>query len=240
MITLNETAYPTRVHILKRRIHAPGIAAIVPAHNEAERIGDVIRVLCQVGIINEIIVVDDGSEDSTIDSAQQSACGDKRLRMLRLPVNKGKGQAVFTGWSATQAAYLLLLDADLINLQVYHVEQLLKPLLDGEADMTLGLFRHGYWRTDLSHRLTPWLTGQRCLHASMLNFISHRAAAGYGLETALNLAARQYSWRCQRVPLVGVSHPVGEILPGGRHGLGGKIKMYAHVLRAWLLSGDRF
>ena len=213
------------------------LAAIVPAYNEATRIGKVIAVLCRIDAIDEIIVVDDGSIDGTSAEARQAARGDPRLRVLRHKTNKGKGQALFDGWKATRSRYLLLLDADLINLRAEHVEALIEPVIEGQAEMTLGLFKDGYWRTDFSHVLTPWLSGQRCLRAELMGLVPRQAAAGYGFETALSLAAHQHGWRSRRVALHGVTHPLGELPRGGWHGPGTKVKMFLDVFRAWMLAG---
>ncbi|MEM3432732.1 MAG: glycosyltransferase family 2 protein [Candidatus Methanomethyliaceae archaeon] len=209
------------------------ISAIIPAYNEKGRIGKVLAVLRQVECLSEILVVDDGSTDQTGEEAQREVGSDPRFRLIRLDKNLGKGQALFTGWQHARSNYLLLLDADLIGLTPLHIIALMQPVLEGRADMTLGLFRGGYWRTDLSHILTPWLSGQRCLRAELFRYISPKAAAGYGFETALTVAAQQHHWRCQAVILRGVSHVPSENHRGLWRGLATRSKMYAHIVRAW-------
>lgn len=213
----------------------PTVAAIIPAYNEAGRIGKVVEVVCQVGMLGEILIIDDGSDDETGAEALRAAQGDRRVRVVRHAENQGKGEAIFSGLNATRARYVLLVDADLINLHAHHLHDLIAPVLSGDADMTLGLFEHGYWRTDMAHRLTPWLSGQRCVRADLLRDLPREAAAGYGFETALTVAAQQGGWRCQEVPLPGVSHVPGDI-PRGWRGPWNKAQMYAQILRAWLLA----
>ncbi|MEJ2601403.1 MAG: glycosyltransferase family 2 protein [Anaerolineales bacterium] len=225
----------TQVILKPQQIQAynyTNLAAILPAYNEAGRVGKVVRILRQVELLDEIIVVDDGSVDGTSAETLDAAAGDGRLSLLRHKINCGKGQAILSGWQATRAANLLFLDADLINLEHRHIIALAEPVLNDWADMTVGLFRQGYWRTDLAHRLTPWLSGQRCLRAGLLSSLSMRAAAGYGFETALSLAARKQGWRCEDVYLWGVSHLPGDVADGWR-GPFNKVRMYAHILRAW-------
>ena len=221
-----------------RPMSTPPVAAIVPAFNEAQGIGNVLDVLRQVELLTEIIVVDDGSTDGTGEAVRLFSELDPRLRLLRHAANQGKGQAVFTGWRATRAPYLLTLDADLIGLTPGQVEDLLLPVIQKRADMTLGLFQGGRFQTDNSHRVTPWLTGQRCFRAELMKHVSQPAASGYGFETALTLAARQRGLRRLRVPLVGVSHPPSETHRGLWIGIRTRSRMYAQILRAWYLAAS--
>lgn len=220
---------------------APHIAAIIPAYNEAENIGRMLAVLRKVDIVNEIIVVDDGSEDATAKIVRAFIDQDYRLRLIQHEGNKGKGQAIFSAWRSTQAAYLILLDSDLMNLTPAHIEALIAPVMTNKADMTLGLFLGGRFYTDFAHWATPWLTGQRGLRAEMLDQVSEDAAAGYGFEVALTIAARQNGYRTRIVPLRGVWHPPSEFHRGWLHGMGWRLRMYGNILRAWYIAtGQRY
>lgn len=233
---LKNAPFPeTHSEIKTSPIHS--IAAIIPAFNEAGRIRQVLQVLHQVQRLGEIIVVDDGSSDATAQESCMEAEIDPRIRLIIQPTNLGKGQAVFSGWQATRAHYLVLLDADLCGLGRQHIEDLYQPVLDGRADMTLGLFRGGYWKTDLSHWGSPWLSGQRCLRADLLRTISWDAAAGYGIETALTVAAQLYDWKTLRVPWQGVWHTPSENRRGLWRGFKTRSKMYLQIIRAWYVAG---
>jgi glycosyltransferase involved in cell wall biosynthesis len=217
----------------------PLIAAILPAYNEQRNIATVLQVLHETDILDEIILVDDGSPDKTIEIMRQFAAQDKRMQVIQHKTNHGKGQAIFTGLDATSAAYILLLDADLKNLTPGHLRALLVPLLDRRADMTIGLFWGGHIQTDISHWLTPFLTGQRGLRADLLKYVSREAAAGYGFEVALTVAARQAGYRTRVVPLKGVWHPSSEIrTERGGYWLGKlwRFRMYGQILRAWFIA----
>ena len=212
------------------------IAAIIPAYNEAEHLKGVLNVLRCSPQLDEIIVVDDGSSDGTIETVKQAAVEDPRILFLQHANNLGKGQAIFTACAATQASVLLLLDADLINLKPDHVEALLQPVLSGKAEMSVGLFRGGRLRTDFSHWLTPWLSGQRCLRTDLIRYILPEAASGYGFETALTITARHRHSRTQVVFLKGVWHPPSEEHRGVLRGLIRRARMYGNILRAWWIS----
>jgi glycosyltransferase involved in cell wall biosynthesis len=213
------------------------VAAIIPAYDEADRICRVLKVLQQVECLSEIIVVDDGSNDATGEVGRREAEVDPRIRVLNHPTNLGKGQAIFTGWGATRAANLLMLDADLMGLHPQHVLDLIQPVLEGQADMTIGQFWGGDWKTDLSQRFAPWLSGQRCLRAELLQTLPLKAAAGYGIETALTVAAQIHGWRCRRVLLHGAWHIPGELRRGLWLGIRTKARMYAQIVSAWYLAG---
>lgn len=223
--------------------HKPIIAAVIPTYNEALNISGVLEVLRVTPLLDEIILVDDGSKDHTIEILQEAATRDPRIRVIQHEKNKGKGQAVFTGWSSTCASILVLLDADLKNLKPEHIQALVDPVLSRRADMTLGLFKGGHLNTDLSHWFTPFLTGQRALRADLLKYTSHEAAAGYGFEVALTVAARQQNYRKRIVFMKGVWHPSSEFRTERGGYWKGKIwrfRMYGQILRAWMIAtGER-
>jgi polyisoprenyl-phosphate glycosyltransferase len=222
----------------------PLTAAIIPTYNEALNISGVLEVLKATSCLDEIILVDDGSKDNTLEILTQAAELDKRIRVVQHERNKGKGQAIFTGWAATSASILVLLDADLKNLKPEHIQILLDPVLERRADMTLGLFRGGHLNTDLSHWLTPFLTGQRALRAEMMKYVSHEAAAGYGFEVALTVAAGKRSYRKRIVFLKGVWHPSSEFRTergGYWNGRIWRFRMYGQIIRAWLIAtGEKY
>jgi len=221
----------------------PLIAAIIPTYNEEINVAGVLEVLHATSILDEIILVDDGSSDSTVEILRQAALMDQRFRVIQHEKNIGKGQAIFSGWAATSAPILLLLDADLKNLTPDHIQVLLDPIINHHADMTLGLFRGGHFQTDLSHWTTPFLTGQRGLRAELLKYVSREASAGYGFEVALTMVARQRGYRKRFVALKGVWHPSSEKRPerGFWFGAYWKAQMYRQIIRAWyLVTRERY
>jgi glycosyltransferase involved in cell wall biosynthesis len=215
------------------------ISAIIPAYNEASGITGVINVIRSSAFINEIIVVDDGSGDQTGALALEASKVDPRIQVITHPINRGKGQAFFSGVSACKNSIVITVDADLIGLKPEHIYSLVKPVLESQADMTLGIFRGGSLITDLSHWATPWLSGQRCFRLEMLRHVSRDAAAGYGLETAISVAAKQRDWRVDHIIWRGVSHPPSEFHRGRMKGIMARICMYSQILRAWYIATSR-
>ncbi|MHB1610978.1 MAG: glycosyltransferase family 2 protein, partial [Sulfobacillus sp.] len=107
------------------------VAAIIPAFNEELNIGTVLRVLKAVPEIDDIIVVNDGSTDQTSRVARELG-----VRVLDLEENSGKGSALKAGAEQVQADIVLFLDADLLGLTVEHVQELLRPVLNGDHEAT--------------------------------------------------------------------------------------------------------
>ncbi len=215
------------------------ISVIIPAYNEASGIIKVIDAIRNTAFIGEIIVVDDGSHDQTGTLALEAAKSDPRIQVIIHPVNRGKGQAFFSGLAACNNSIIVTLDADLIGLKPEHIYKLVKPVLENRKDMTLGIFRGGKFFSDLSHWATPWLSGQRCYRSEILRFVSREAATGYGLETAITVAAKQRDWRVEHVIWNGVSHPPSEFHRGRLRGILTRGRMYTHILRAWYIATSR-
>lgn len=106
------------------------VSVVIPAFNEADSIGDVVRALAAIASWREIVVVDDGSRDDT--GARAAAAG---ARVVRHPYNKGNGAAVKTGIRQTAGEFVLLLDAD-----GQHQPADARRLVDrlGEYDLVVG------------------------------------------------------------------------------------------------------
>ncbi|MCX8061071.1 MAG: glycosyltransferase family 2 protein [Anaerolineales bacterium] len=214
----------------------PSLAVIIPVYNEALGVKRVLEIVCKFQEVQEIIVVDDGSTDASVQMVVQTQECEERIHLISHLHNRGKGQAVHTGLITTQAEVIILLDADLRGLEVRHLEDLVSPVVSGYADMTIGVFRGGKFYSDFSHWATPWLSGQRCIWKSYLESISWKAAEGYGLETAITVASLRNNWRCQKVIWRGVFHPPSEMHRGPLRGLLNRGKMYAQVGRAFLIA----
>jgi glycosyltransferase involved in cell wall biosynthesis len=87
--------------------NAARTSVVIPAFNEADSIGGVVRDLAAAGPWLEILVVDDGSTDET--GANAAAAG---ARVIRHPYNKGNGAAVKSGIRQSAGAFILIADAD--------------------------------------------------------------------------------------------------------------------------------
>ncbi len=105
------------------------ISCIIPAFNEESTIKKVLKAVKKVRIIDEIIVVDDGSIDKTYKKAKSEG-----VKVIRHKVNKGKGVAIKTGYKHSDGDILLFLDADLYNITSKKVVSIIGPIRNDEAD----------------------------------------------------------------------------------------------------------
>ncbi len=206
-------------------------AVLIPAFDEAERVGAVVRVALDADV-GPVLVIDDGSRDGTADRARAAGA-----EVLRLPRNQGKGAAVAAGVSARGEPVLVLLDADLTGLRPDHVRALAAPVLAGRCDMTRGVFADGRAATTLAQTLAPVLGGQRGVRRELIQSVAGLREARFGVEVLLEQAARQGGWRRQDVRLDGVAQVMKEEKRGWWPGLRARLAMYRDVLRAWWARG---
>ncbi len=204
------------------------VSAIIPAYNEAARIGAVLEPVLAAPSIHEVIVVDDGSTDGTAAVAARYG-----VKVVRLPENRGKGAALVAGAREAQGDVLLFLDADLTGLTPKHVEDLVRAYQEGDAEVVIAVFRKGRPATDLSQRIVPFLSGQRILARSLWKKAEAVAeGADFGIETALTKLAFREGWRQKTVVWEGVSHIRKEEKYGFWWGFRDRLGMYADVVRS--------
>ncbi len=205
---------------------------LIPAYNEAATIEAVVRVAREGGF--PVVVVDDGSTDGTADAAARAGA-----TVIQLKKNSGKGGAYAEGLKHVHTPYVILLDADLVGLRKDHLQALLQPVLEGEADMTVGVFRGGRLLTDIGNRITPFLSGQRALATERLRRVKGLAEARYDVELLITQAAKAGGWRTRYLPLTGLSQVMKEEKRGFLKGALHRMRMYFEVLRYALKAKTR-
>lgn len=208
------------------------VTAIIPAYNEEKYIANVLKVLTEVKEITQIIVVSDGSRDNTVQKALVWG-----VQVIALPKNIGKGGALTIGLNYALEENVLLLDADLIGLTKQHIHDLVKPVLVGQAEMTVGVFENGRLATDMAQFISPYLSGQRCLKKKWLEQIDNLALSGFGVEMVLNQFAQQKKIPTVNVQLSNMTHITKEEKLGLVRGFAYRLKMYWEIAKNVRIGG---
>lgn len=203
-------------------------SAIMPAFNEGPRVAEVARVLLSCGLLDEVLIIDDGSEDDTAARAIGSGA-----RVIRLERNAGKGGAVARGLKETYGEVILLIDADLIGLTSKHIKDLLTPVIEGSADMTIGLFRGGRASTHFSNAIAKQFTGQRAFRRDLVD-PDELQNTRYGLEAILTQISREKHLSVQKVCLDDLSQVTKEEKMGFTRGSRLRMTMYSEVIRQFI------
>lgn len=120
------------------------VSLVIPAYNESEIMLETIRAvstkLAELAQEYEVLIVDDGSTDSTARLVRE--CGDSHVRLEGYTPNRGKGRAVRTGVMAAKGDIILCTDADLAyGVDVFDL--ILGRFQAGKADLVIGSRRIG-------------------------------------------------------------------------------------------------
>lgn len=192
---------------------------VIPAFNEAEAIGLVIKTVRAASgdFVQKIIVVDDGSGDDTAQIAAEAGAS-----VIRHPQNKGYGAALKTGILAAQTNYVLTMDADGQH-RVADVMQLWR--MADSHDMVVGQrtsrLHSPMWRMPgkwLLGRMANYLTrhkipdlnsGLRLMRREVLLKYMHLCPNGFSFSTTITMAFLSQNYSVLYVP-VEVSKRVGK------------------------------
>ncbi len=203
------------------------ICAVIPAYNEEKTIGSVINAVEKVDLIENIIVVNDGSSDNTSEIANSYS----RVTVIELKYNMGKSDAIKKAVELSKDDIILLLDADLVGLTSTHVTNLILPMLTDDLDMTIGLFSNGRFITDLGQLITPYLTGQRAVKRSIIEDIKDINMTRFGLEIALTEYVNYNNLKTKEVVLENLTHVMKEEKMGVICGFKERLKMYRDIVK---------
>jgi len=197
------------------------LSVVIPVYNERDTLLEILRRVLDapIDLQRELILVDDCSTDGTAELYPQldQHFPDARLRVFKHPVNCGKGAALRTGFAQTTGDLVLVQDADL-EYDPRDYPRLLKPILDGRADVVYGSRFVGgeehrvlyFWHsvgnrfvTTLSNmftdlNLTDMETCYKVFRAEVLKGITIKSNR-FGVEPELTAKVARGKWRLYEV-----------------------------------------
>jgi len=202
------------------------LTCLIPAHNEAARIGAVLRAVAGHPLVARVLVIDDGSTDAT--AAIARAAG---VQVIAPPHNLGKTGALILGLRQVTQGHLLLLDADLTGLTPDAITALIAPVADGRAMASLSLRGNAprTWR-----RIgVDYITGERVLpHALLAGHLDQIAALPrFGFEVFLNRLLIAADQPIAIVPWPGVASPSKVSKRGVLRGIKADAAMMSDIFR---------
>lgn len=170
------------------------ISVIVPAYNEQKKISYVLTSLTQSSLIDEIVIINDGSTDKTLSIIKQY----KKIKLINLKKNHGKSFAIVQGIKKSKGNILVFVDADLTGINDDHIYQLTNPLIKAKSDFAIG-----YPNNIDADKLFLPLSGERSYwKKDLIPYLSEISKKGYGLELYLNYVFRNK--KLKLFPLKGV------------------------------------
>jgi len=199
------------------------LSILVPLYNEEEFVAALLERVLQAqlpeGMLREIIVVDDGSSDSSADIVADLSVARPEICLVRQDRNRGKGAAIRTAVEHASGDFCIIQDADL-EYDPREYKSLLRPLLEGNADVVYGsrfisagerrvlYFWHSIANqmltlfcnlvTDLN--LTDMETCYKAFRTSLLKSIPIRSNR-FGIEPELTIKVARRHARVYEIPI---------------------------------------
>ena len=194
----------------------PLLSVVMPAYNEESTIEQMIRRVVAVPLRTELIVVDDGSTDSTREILARLAA-EFPIKVILQPVNAGKGAALRRGFQEVTGDLVVIQDADL-EYSPEEFPQLIELIVQGRADVVYGsrfLGRHRVFLFThyIGNRIVTFVTN--VLYNTMLSDMetcykvmrtdvlrSFRLESnGFGIEPELTAKIFKRGYRVYEVPI---------------------------------------
>jgi len=179
-----------------------------------------------------VVVVDDGSTDTTPDAAAAYP-----VTVLTVSPNQGKGHAMDVGVQHASTDLIFFADADIVGLSHEMIDETIAPVADGACEMFI-LMRNR--KIYLLHRImafVPLLGGERALTKRLWTILPARYKDRFRIEAGLNFYAIHHGAGLKFRVFKGISQTVKESKFGFREGLERRLRMFGEVLgAAWDLQ----
>ncbi|HSP13301.1 MAG TPA: glycosyltransferase family 2 protein [Thermoanaerobaculia bacterium] len=149
---------------------APDLSVVLPVYNEEENVpillDEIARALDGRGWVYEIVAVDDGSRDRSLDALRGLKSKYPMLRIITFEKNSGQTAALDAGWRAALGRFVVSLDSDLQN-DPADIPKMMDELKRSGADMIIGVRvnRQDSWsrrmQSKIGNGVRNWITGDR-------------------------------------------------------------------------------
>lgn len=221
-----------------------GTTAIIAAYNEEGTLAEVLGALTASPLIDEVIVVSDGSTDETVNIARRFD-----VTTIALRQNHGKGYAMRMGVAWATHDILFFVDGDMFNVTSEHIEALVGPVARGEADMNVGI-RHRGPVLDFLHLKAgcgPVLSGIRVMRRAVWETVPVQYMERFKIEAALNRFCVAAGYRQLNTVIYNLGHVIKESKRGLLNGLHSRWEMSRevfllifdlYVFETWRWSGQ--
>lgn len=194
------------------------LLAVVPIYNEGDKIRETVLGLGEIDLIDEILIINDGSTDNTKEVIESL-----NVNTINLDKNHGKGYAMNMAIKNYEYDYIAFIDGDL-GLTSSEIEKLIKPVILNEVDFTIAKFPEAKTVTDakggfgfvkrLAKRgvyfytkkeINTSLSGQRVYRKEVMDVMDYIPPNRYGIEVAMTIQALNGDFTFEEVP-VNMSH----------------------------------
>jgi dolichyl-phosphate beta-glucosyltransferase len=222
---------------------------VVPAYNEGGRIGstliEIIRYMGGRARDFEVVVVDDGSSDDTVEVVRAVSAGEPRLRLLCNGVNRGKGYSVRRGILESGGEAVLFSDADLSTpieeydnllgyLDGYDLVIASRSLPDSDVAVHQPAYREIMGRTFnlmVQALLLRGIIDTQCGFKLMKGYVAREIAArqridGFSFDVEMILIAKRLGYKYLDVPVRWINSPHSRV-----HPLGDSVNMMLDLFR---------
>lgn len=203
------------------------ISCIIPAYNEEKRLGAVLEVVTIHPLIDEVVVINDGSKDKT----QSIINSFSNIKIINNLKNSGKSASIYLGIKESTGDYLLFIDADLIGLKIENITALINPVKNNLSDVSISLRINSPW---------PWrfigldyISGERVLSKKLVEdkLEQIKNLPGFGLEVFLNSLIIENKQKIAVVRWDNVRSPFKYQKFGILKGVMGDIKMIVEIFK---------
>ncbi len=207
------------------------ISCLIPTYNEEPRITHVLSIVASHPLVDEVLVIDDCSKDNTPAVVNKLKEQFPKIRLIIHEKNGGKSKAICTGIKESTGDFLMFIDADLIGLNEQNLTDLIKPVIDGQADITISLRKNtpAIWKKIG----LDYISGERVMPRNFLLPIADvlPTLPKFGLESYMNKQLIKSKFRIKIVNWPNVESPYKYKKVGLWKGIKGDALMILDIFR---------